>query len=38
MKNKKSAIMTARMTAADKEKIQRKAAQAGMTVTDYLTI
>jgi hypothetical protein len=25
------------MTAADKEKIQRKAAQARMTVTDYLT-
>jgi hypothetical protein len=37
MKNKKSAIITARMTAADKEKIQRKAAQARMTVTDYLT-
>jgi hypothetical protein len=37
MKDKKSAIITARMTAADKEKIQRKAAQARMTVTDYLT-
>jgi hypothetical protein len=38
MRDKKSAIITARMTAADKEKIQRKAEQAGMTVTDYLTI
>ena len=37
MKKKKEAIITARMTLADKERIQKKAEQAGMTVTDYLT-
>ena len=37
MKKKKEAIITARMTLTDKERIQKKAAQAGMTVTDYLT-
>ena len=37
MKKKKEAIITARMTLADKERIQKKAEQAEMTVTDYLT-
>ena len=37
MKKKKETIITARMTLTDKERIQKKAAQAGMTVTDYLT-
>ena len=37
MKKKKEAISTARMTLTDKERIQKNAAQAGMTVTDYLT-
>ena len=37
MKKKKETIITARMTLADKERIQKKAAHAGMTVTDYLT-
>ena len=37
MKKKKETIITARMTLADKERIQKKAEQAGMTVTDYLT-
>ena len=36
MKKKKEAIITARMTLADKERIHKKAEQAGMTVTDYL--
>ena len=36
MKKKKATIITARMTLADKERIQKKAEQAGMTVTDYL--
>ena len=37
MKKKKETIITARMTLADKERIQKKAEQSGMTVTDYLT-
>ncbi|MDY3691358.1 MAG: plasmid mobilization relaxosome protein MobC [Dysosmobacter sp.] len=37
MKKKKETIITARMTLADKERIQKKAEQAEMTVTDYLT-
>ena len=36
MQKKKTAIITARMTPADKKAIQRAKA-AGMTVTDYLT-
>ncbi len=37
MQKKKTEIITARMTPADKETIQRRARSAGMTVTDYLT-
>ena len=37
MQKKKTAIITARMTPEDKQKIEQRAANAGMTVTDYLT-
>ncbi len=37
MQKKKTEIITARMTPADKKNIQRRARSAGMTVTDYLT-
>lgn len=37
MQRKKTAIITARMTPDDKQKIENRAADAGMTVTDYLT-
>ena len=37
MRKKKTAIITARMTPEDKQKIEQRAANAGMTVTDYLT-
>jgi len=37
MQKKKTEIITARMTLADKKTIQRRARPAGMTVTDYLT-
>ena len=37
MQRKKTAIITARMTPEDKQKIEQRAANAGMTVTDYLT-
>lgn len=37
MQKKKTAIITARMTPENKQKIERRAADAGMTVTDYLT-
>ena len=37
MQKKKTAIITARMTQEDKQKIEQRAANAGMTVTDYLT-
>ena len=37
MQKKKSEIITARMTPADKKAIQQRARTAGMTVTDYLT-
>ena len=37
MQKKKTEIITARMTPADKNAIQRRAKAAGMTVTDYLT-
>ncbi len=37
MQKKKTEIITARMTPADKKTIQRRARSAGMTVTDYLT-
>ena len=37
MQKKKTDIITARMTPADKNAIQRRAKDAGMTVTDYLT-
>ena len=36
MQKKKTAIITARMTPQTKAEIQRRAKQAGMTVTDYL--
>ena len=36
MQKKKTAIITARMTPEDKQKIEQKAIDAGMTVTDYL--
>ena len=37
MQKRKTSIITARMTPADKNTIQRRAKAAGMTVTDYLT-
>ena len=37
MQKKKTAIITARMTPENKQKIENRAAQANMTVTDYLT-
>ena len=37
MQKKKTAIIAARMTPEDKQKIEQRAANAGMTVTDYLT-
>lgn len=37
MQKKKTEIITARMTSADKKAIQQRAKAAGMTVTDYLT-
>ena len=37
MQKKKTAIITARMTPADKKAITQRAKSAGMTVTDYLT-
>ena len=37
MQKKKTAIITARMTPADKKVITQRAKTAGMTVTDYLT-
>ena len=37
MQKKKTAIITARMTLADKKAIYQRAKAAGMTVTDYLT-
>ena len=37
MQKKKTAIITARMTPADKKAITLRAKAAGMTVTDYLT-
>ena len=37
MQKKKTEIITARMTPADKQAINQRAKAAGMTVTDYLT-
>ncbi len=37
MQKKKTEIITARMTPADKNAIQQRAKTAGMTLTDYLT-
>ena len=37
MQKKKTEIITARMTPADKKAIRQRAKSAGMTVTDYLT-
>ena len=37
MQKKKTEIITARMTPADKKAIRLRAKAAGMTVTDYLT-
>ncbi len=37
MQKKKTEIVTARMTPADKKAIRQRAKAAGMTVTDYLT-
>ena len=37
MQKKKTEIITARMTLADKKAIRQRAKDAGMTVTDYLT-
>lgn len=37
MQKRKTSIITARMTPADKNAIQRRARAAGMTITDYLT-
>ena len=37
MQKKKTAIITARMTPADKKAITQRAKTAGMTITDYLT-
>lgn len=36
MQRKKTEIITARMTSADKQAIHQRAKAAGMTVTDYL--
>lgn len=36
MQKKKTAIITARMTPADKNAIFRRAKSAGMTITDYI--
>ena len=38
MQKKKTEIVTARMTPADKKAIYQRAKAAGMTVTDYITI
>ena len=38
MQKKKTEIITARMTPADKKAIRQRAKAASMTVTDYLTI
>lgn len=38
MAQKKTEIITARMTPANKKEIQRLAKKAGMTVTEYLTV
>ena len=37
MQKKKTEIITARMTPADKKAITQRAKAAGMTITDYLT-
>ena len=37
MQKKKTEIITARMTPADKKAIRQRAKTAGMTVTDYIT-
>ena len=37
MQKKKTEIITARMTPADKKAIHQRARAAGMTITDYLT-
>jgi len=37
LQKRKTAIITARMTPKDKASIEKRAKQAGMTVTDYLT-
>lgn len=37
MQKKKTEIITARMTPADKKAIRQRAKAAGMTITDYLT-
>ena len=37
MQKRKTEIITARMTAADKKVIHQRARAAGMTITDYLT-
>ena len=37
MQKKKTEIITARMTPADKKAIHQRAKAAGMTITDYLT-
>ena len=37
MQKRKTEIITARMTPADKKAIRQRAKAAGMTVTDYLT-
>ena len=37
MQKKKTEIITARMTPADKKVIHQRAKAAGMTITDYLT-
>ena len=37
MQKKKTAIITVRITPENKQKIEQRAASAGMTVTDYLT-
>ena len=38
LQKRKTAIITARMTPKDKASIEKRAKQAGMTVTDYLTV
>jgi len=37
MQKQKTVIITARMTPENKQEIEQRAADAGMTVTDYLT-